>query len=650
MHLKNLLLVTLLLGLAACSRGGLNTAIPPAQQTAQADVISSPTSPTYQATVTPTPEVAPARLLTICLVNEPRSLFLYAAVSTSEQSVLAAIYDGPIDVINFTAQPVILDKMPTLADGDALLQTVQVNSGDLIVDAVGILTTLADGVSYRPGGCSEQACVQTYSGSDPVPMDQLVLHFRLLPGLQWSDGSLLTAADSVYSYEVAHSLYPSALPDRVSRTASYKALDELTVEWVGIPGFMDGLYQAKFFSPLPQHAWAGIPVTELAGADASSRIPLGWGAYVIDDWVAGDHISLHANPLYFRAGEGLPYFNNLVYRFVADEDEALSAVLAGECDLVDQIANLETQTEALLQLYDDGQISLSNQPAFAWDVLEFDLSPLDPDRPAFFASREVRQAVAMCIDRQALVDRLSGGQMLVADNYVPPENPLYNPEAVQYGFDPQAASNLLTSIGWLEVDNDPSTPRTSQGVAGIADGTPFVVQYLVSDDEERRVAAQMVQIDLKQCGLQVDILTQPAEVYLAAGPEGPVFGRQFDLAQFAWMTAIEPPCSLYLTNEIPGPYPDYPKGWGGVNASGYSNSQYDQACLDALYSLPDSSQHVEKHAEAEAIFAEDLPALPLYWHYRVIAGRTDLCGMAQSAISESMFSELELYNYGESCP
>jgi peptide/nickel transport system substrate-binding protein len=138
--------------------------------------------------------------------------------------------------------------------------------------------------------------------------------------------------------------------------------------------------------------------------------------------------------------------------------------------------------------------------------------------------------------------------------------------------------------------------------------------------------------------------------YLASGPDGPVFGRQFDLAQFAWMTAIEPPCSLYLTNEIPGPYPDYPKGWGGVNASGYSNPQYDQACLDALYSLSDTPQHVEKHAEAQAIFAEDLPALPLYWHYRVVVGRPDLCGIPQQAVAESIFSDLELFNYGEGCP
>ncbi len=51
---------------------------------------------------------------------------------------------------------------------------------------------------------------------------------------------------------------------QVSHTASYKALDDLTVEWVGVPGFMDGLYQTKFFSPLPQHVWASIPVGELS--------------------------------------------------------------------------------------------------------------------------------------------------------------------------------------------------------------------------------------------------------------------------------------------------------------------------------------------------------------------------------------------------
>jgi peptide/nickel transport system substrate-binding protein len=646
LHLKNLAVAVLFLGLAACSRGELAPVNIPTQVIAQTTVAPSPS----QVTVTATPTLLPSRLLTICLISEPRSLFLYDAVSPSEQNVLAAIYDGPIDVNNFTAQPVILDKLPSLSDGDAILQAVEVDNGDLIVDAQGNLNSLGDGVLYRPSGCSEQACAQTYSGTGPVQMDELVLHFKLLPGLQWSDGSPLTAGDSVYSYEVAHSLYPSTLPDQVSRTASYQALDDQTVEWVGIPGFIDGLYQAKFFSPLPQHAWAGIPVTELSSAEASSRIPLGWGAYVIDEWAVGDHITLHANPLYFRAGEGLPYFDNLVYRFVSDSNEAQSAVLVGECDLVNQTAGLEAQSAYLFQLRDEGSISLFFQDATAWDILEFGISSLGEDRPAFFANQQVRQAMAMCIDRQALVDQLSAGQMHIADLYVPPMHPLYNPEAKHYGFDPQAAAELLTASGWLDSDNDPSTPRIAQGVEAVTDGVSFMVQYLVSDDEQHQAAAQMIRADLERCGIQMEVLAQPVEEYLAAGPDGPVFGRQFDLAQFAWMTAVEPPCSLYLSSEIPAAYPDSPKGWGGVNASGYSNPQYDQACLDALYSLPDTPQHIEKHAEAQAIFAEDLPALPLYWHYRVVIGRPDICGLPVEVVTEYIFSDLELFNYGETCP
>ena len=650
MRLKNLTLVPLLIGLVACNQVNSSTLNPPAQLAAQTGTVSPSqvSLPPKEATASPTS--LPARLLTICLVNEPRSLFLYDAVSNSEKSVLEAVYDGPIDIKGFTASPVILENIPSLAGGDAQLQSVAVNSGDLIVDSDGNLTNLDQGVVYRPSGCTELACNQAYSGTDPVQMDQLVVHFKLLPGLQWSDGVPLTAADSVYSYEVARSLSPAALPVQVNRTSSYKALDDLNVEWMGVPGFMDGLYQTKFFSPLPQHAWVSIPVNELSSNEASSQKPLGWGPYIIDEWVPGDHISLHANPLYFRADESLPNFDNLVYRFVADNSEALSAVLAGECDLVDQAAGLESDTAALIQLRDAGSISLSFQAASAWDLLELDIAPLSPDRPVFFASKEVRQAVALCIDRQALVESLSGGQMQVADLYVPSDHPLYNPEAKHYSYDTQAASDQLASAGWLDTDNDVSTPRIAQSVTGIADGTSFTIQYLTSDDAEHQVAALLIQANLKQCGIQADISLQPVQQYLASGPDGPVFGREFDLAQFAWMTAVEPPCSLYLTNEIPGPYPTYPIGWGGVNASGYSNPEYDRACLEAINSLPDMPQHTQMHAGTQVIFAEDLPAIPLYWHYRAVVGRPDLCGLPQQSGAESILSDLELFNYGEGCP
>jgi peptide/nickel transport system substrate-binding protein len=648
---RHLIAFAIMLLLAACGRSSFTLGNPIDQQNATTGTNTpSISSPTASATTTVIPTPQPERLLTICLVNEPRSLFLYNAVSSSEQSVLSAIYDGPIDIKNFESNPVILEQIPSLDNGDAFLQPVQVNSGDLIVDTRGNLTNLDQGVQYRPSGCTQQACSQTYAGNDPVEMDQVVLHFKLLPGLQWSDGAPLTAADSVYSFEVARALYPSAVPERVSRTASYRALDDLTVEWVGVPGFMDGLYQTKFFSPLPQHAWASIAVSELATSEVSSRLPLGYGPYVLDSWVAGDHITLHANPLYFRAKEGLPHFDNLVYRFVAAGAEALAAVQAGECDLVEEAAGLESLGETISQLSEAGKLAITLQTDTAWELLAFDIKPIDPARPAFFASSEVRRAVAICVDRQRLVDQLSSGQSEVAELYTPPSHPLYNKEAIHYSFDPATASAMLTAAGWKDEDGNPSTPRVAQGVTGITDGTEFKVEYLTSDDAEHQNAAQLVQADLQQCGVQVEVISQPVEQFLAAGPDGPVFGRKFDLAQFAWMTAVEPPCSLYLSDEIPGPYPDYPKSWGGMNAGGYSNPQFDQACLNALYSLPDLPQHAEQHSQAQVIFADDLPVLPLYWHYQVVIERPDMCGVPGLTGVGSVFTDLELFNYGPGCP
>ncbi len=568
MLIRGLLVATLLFGLAACNQGSLTPGNQLSQQpTLAASNSGTPISDPFPAeSEIPTP--VPDRLLTICLVNEPRSLFLYDALSTSEQSVLSAIYDGPIDIKNFMPQPVILQKMPSQADGDALFQAVQAMPGDLIMDSHGSLTNLAEGVSYKPKGCTEISCAQTYSGTDPVEMDQLILRYKLLPGLTWSDGSALTAADSVYSYEVARRLYPAAAPQQLNHVASYTALDDLTVEWKGIPGYIDSHYETKFFSPLPQHAWANIPVTDLPNSDISSRTPLGWGAYVIEDWVSGDHITLHRNPSYFRANEGLPYFDHLVYRFVADGAEALSAVLAGECDIADQSAGLDTQANNLIQLQNQKRLSLTFQSGYAWELLDFNIKPLDPAQPAYFASKEVRQAVALCIDRQALVEQLSDEHLTLADMYIPPEHPLYNLQIKTYSLNQSAADQLLTSAGWLDNDNAPTTPRIAQGVDGIADGTVFSVQYLTADDAGHQAVAQAIKAGLTQCGIQVNVITQPAQEYLAAGPDGPVFGRKFDLAQYAWMSAVEPPCYLYLSNEIPGPYPDYAIGWGGVNAGG----------------------------------------------------------------------------------
>ena len=622
--------------------------LPSPTPTVEIAPVASPVQTTApEATSLPTP-TAP-HVLTVCLGQEPASLFIYADTSAAARSVRQAIYDGPVDLRGFELQPVVLEGLPSLANGDVRLEAMQTVSNTLVAASDGHLTNLGEGVAYLPSGCNQPDCAQTYPGNGVVNLDQLVVRFKLRSGVRWSDGTPLTAADSVFSYEVAKGLYPRVRPDLIDYTQSYQALDEQTVEWRSVPGAKDPLYQTNFFIPLPKHVLGNLAAQDLLSSDEANRAPLGWGAYVIDEWTAGDHITLSRNPNYFRAGEGLPRFDRLVYRFVGEGEAALEALLAGECDFVDESGLSGLPRQSLLQLQEEGKLKVMAEPGMNWEHLDFGIGSLDPAKINPFQAKAVRQAVAQCIDRQALADDLFLGKPVTLNTYVLPTHPLYNAQARSYAYDPQAAAASLDAAGWLDADGNPQTPRTAQGVPGVPDGTPLSLNYQTIGGGERQQAAQMIRDWLAQCGIQVNLQFSEGETVFAPGPEGLVFGRRFDLAQFAWPASLQPACSLYVTSEIPGPYPQFPKGWGGANETGYSNPEFDQACQRARFSLPDYPEYAEAQRQAQAIFAEDLPALPLYVNLAWAAMRPDLCGVDLNGAVENIFWNFETWGYGEGC-
>jgi len=581
--------------------------------------------------------------------QEPQSLFLYGDQSLAARSVREAIYDGPYDLLNFEPKPVILEKVPNLADNDIIFEPVQVNPGEWIIDVDGKLTSLSEGTSYLPSGCKDTTCAQIYSGNQPVSMDQLVVQFTLKANLLWSDGAPLTAQDSQYSFELANALYPRFKPDLINHTSSYKALDENTTEWRGIPGYLDAQYATNFFSPLPRHAWEMYPPDQLLTQESSTRQPLGWGPYVIDEWIAGDHISLHKNPKYFRADEGLPAFDRLVFRFVSSGEDALSALASGECDLVDKTALSEKDNAILEQLSAANRLAIAYENGSAWEHIDFGIVPASQEKPSLFQSKEMRQAIARCIDREGIASRLFPGQSGTLDTYVPPMHPLYNPEVPKYSFDPQAASSSLEALGWVDTDNDPQTPRLARGVPGIPDETPLQITYQTVNGEVRQQAAEMVKDSLAQCGVKLNITLMDWDKLFAPGPGGPIFGRQFEMAQFGWETSVEPACFLFTSDEIPGPCPEATKGWGGANATGYSNPEFDRVCKTAFNTLPGQSEHADAHRQAQAIFADDLPVIPLYLIPTRLAMRPDMCHVTLDPSAGSALWNLEAFNYGDAC-
>jgi peptide/nickel transport system substrate-binding protein len=587
----------------------------------------------------------------MCLTAEPSTLYLYGGNAPAMWSVLEAVYDGPFDTRGYSVQPVILQSAPGLESGDAVLQPAPVQRGAAVVDVAGNLVALEAGVNVLPSGCAGPECAVAWDGQSELVMDQLTVTFRLLPGILWSDGQPLTARDSVFSFNIASDPATPVSKYLVDRTESYTAADDQTVVWTGLPGFYDPRFATFFWLPLPEHALQGKSAADLLQDPAAARSPLGWGPYILEEWVAGDHITLRKNPAYFRAAEGLPKFDTLVYRFVGETGDAnLNALLAGECDAVDTNPRFLEMIPDLELRVANGRIKILSAVGPEWEHLSFGIrpaayddgyNPADGDRVDFFGDPRTRQAVAYCVDRETIQKNLLYGKSAVPGSFLLPGHPLAAADLPALAYNPTEGQRLLEEVGWRDTDNNPDTPRVAAGVNGVPDGTPFAITYATTQAALRQQTAQAVIESLRGCGIQASLQSaNPGELF-APGPDGPVFGRRFDLVQFSWESSTRSNCLLYTTSQIPSPT----NQWIGANITGYSNPAFDSACAAAGAARGGA----EAARPVQEIFARELPVLPLFAQVKLAIARPDLCGLDLDATARSIFHNIEAFDIG-ACP
>jgi peptide/nickel transport system substrate-binding protein len=613
-------------------------------------VAETPT-PTSSLSVTPTPAT---RSLTVCLGEEPNTLYPYGNLNSAARSVLSAIYDGPMDVTDYGYEPIILEKIPNLEDGDAQVSPISVNAGTEVVDSSGNVVLLATGTKVRPSGCRSDGCAINYDGSSSIQMDQIVVTFTMLEGLMWSDGAPLTASDSIYSFQLASNESTPGSKFLIDRTATYEAADDHTIQWWGIPGFIDPDYYTNFWMPLPEHAWSEFPPAELLKVDVSSKLPLGWGPYIIDKWEPGKSLHFSKNLNYFRADSGLPKFDELTFLIIPDTDAAMSGLLDGTCDVLDPSTRLDGQVGLLQQMQIDNKARLYTAQTMTMEWLGIGIMPASyddgfdskKDRPDFFGDKRTRQAIALCLDRQKVVDTVLFGLSQVPDSYLPADHPLHNANVQTYEFNPVSGNRILEQVGWLDKDNDPSTPRLAQSVTNVPVDTPLVLNYYTSSATQRHQVVEIFTQSLAECGIGLNVIYSSASDFYAQGPTGPLFGRQFDLAEYAiGVNSLEPQCSWFTSSQIPSES----NHWVGTNVSGYKSSNFDAACQKALQSVSTDPEYAS-HQEAQAIFAADIPSIPLYLRLKVAATRPDFCGFSLDPSSSSALADIETFDYGASCP
>jgi peptide/nickel transport system substrate-binding protein len=574
----------------------------------------------------PTPSPEPVAVLNVCTAALPAGLFPYDGRNPSAKQALLA-WTQPGISSEASDRPALLTAWPTVENGGISLQAVEVQTGELIVDANGNLTTLKSGVAVRPSGCRSSACALTWDGAQVLSMDQMSVTFRLQAGLSWSDGTPLKAEDSVFSFDLASDPSAPGLQWAESRTSSYIAQTADEVLWVGRPGFTTADIESLFWQPLPAHLFAADADWYAIANDPVWSAPMpALGRYQVADW-GEDGVRLVQNDQSATAEASVLPYGEVDLRVIPDLADAVAALAAGTCDVLDASYRLARDAETLSEIQANADLRVLTAQTASWTQLVFGIqpasydefyNPLYGDRPDFFGDARTRQAFGACLDREAIRAAVYGGLAELWPSFVSQTDSVLA-EGQGLAYDPALGGQLLESVGWRDHDLDPATPLQAWYIGNIPVGTPFSLTLYTDPSVLGQQVAAIIQRSLGECGIEITPVTQPINQLYASGPEGPLFGRQFDLALIGWSPAPGLDCSLYESSQMP----TEANNWIGTNIAGLADAAYDAACVDASLALP--SEGPDALNQAELQYHSSMPAVPLFSAPETMAVSREAC-------------------------
>lgn len=598
----------------------------------------------------PTKETNP-KVMVVCMAQEPSTLYTWSESALVKSAVLEAVYDFGVDTRSYQYQPVGLTSVPSFDAGDAVQMEVEVKAGDKVYDAAtDEVVTIGATTTVTLNQLDGSQKVVDFSTETSAKAVQLAVTWTLVDGMTWEDGTPVTTADILFAWEVGSSPDSPNSKYTIDRTISYEAKDDKSWTWTSLPGFTTGTYFLDaIVTPLPKHVYGEGGTNPLTPAqmledEAINRDPLAFGPFKVDEWVAGDRIVLSKNPSYYRASEGLPHLDTLIYRIVPDTNSLIAQLASGECDLGTQDAAFEGSLPLIRQFEAQELLKPQVVAGTVFEHLDFNIQPVETyagfagavknaDGTPIFANKEIRQAIAYCLDRQAIVDQTTNGAALVQHSFTASDHPLYagDDNVTIYAFDPAAGLEMLKNNGWTDTDAD--------GILDDGKGQKFSFIHGTRTNALRQKVTQVVQAQLKaNCMIETKIELYGAE-FFADGPDGLVFGRQFDLGEFAWLTGVEPPCDLYLTSRIPSEE----NGWGASNDTGFSNADYDTACNAAVNTL-NAEEKATKHAEAQKLFTDYLPSIPLFARAKILVTGANVEGVIMDPTANTEMWNVENFD------
>lgn len=405
--------------------------------------------------------------------------------------------------------------------------------------------------------------------------DPLTYIFHLRRGIRFHDGRPLTSADVKYTFDTMLA-GPLKTPKRGAfrMVASIAAPDDGTV-----------IFHLK--EPYASFLWnlsrPGVGIVPINSPADFARLPIGTGPFRFVHSRQDEDLTLERNPNYFR---GAPEIAHIRFRIVPEAIVRALELRKGAADI--ELTSLSPDMIPVLAR--EPHLEITEQPGtiFGYLGINFEDSVL--------SRREVRQALAYATDRHGLIKYLWRGQAQLASGLLPPNHWAYEPNVPQYAYNPALAESLLDAAG---------LPRPTRGPR-------FKITLKTSTEELSRLTAAALQDQWGRVGIQLDL--RPLEF---ATLFSDVTRGDFQLCYLRWVGANNDPDIfeyVFHSKKIP------PQG---ANRGHYRNSKLD-VLLDAIRVESDREKRKKLCGEAQAIIANDLPYLPLWFTDNISVHRRGL--------------------------
>jgi len=427
--------------------------------------------------------------------------------------------------------------------------------------------------------------------------------YYLRPNVKWSDGTPVTSADVVFTFEKMRDPkvgYPNAHAlDLVSKVDT---LDKHTVRFYFKQVYADELLDSGI-PVLPKHVLEKEP--DLAKA-AFNTHPVTDGPFRLALYLPGDRIELSANPEFYG---GRPYFDKVVFKFYPDQASLLSDLQAGKVDFAPELPATEFAT-----LQGDKSLTLVESPPASYTYIAWNLqSPI-------FSDPEVRKALTLAINREALVKDILAGKGQVVSGPIPSSSWAFNTEVKPLPYDPGKAKELLTKDGWAVKEIQKPRERTKDTLL-VKGGRSLEFSLMTSKGNRvRQAIAEQVKKDLAPLRIRVNV-----DVVDAATFAQRVLDKKYDAMILSWSTGLKvDPSPVWHT-----PSEDGQKG--RYNFVGYSNPRADTLMDEAMAKF-DRRRAKTLWQKFQAMVAEDNPITFLYAPMKLSAVYAKVQGVKPSPV------------------